>query len=127
MASVEAKGPMISKVTNVTEPVVEVATREVWHLCRENAGNAVDLSNRQQRKQMQNALWKTMERHEKRQTGKGSGGSGGGKGKGNNNAFGWSVQKQMFQKDSDKGGKKGKGKSKNKGKKGQHKGAGGWW
>ena len=79
---------------------------------------------------MQNALWKTLGRHDKRQTGKGYGGAGGGKGKGNN-ALGWPVQKQAFQKasgyDGDKGGKKGKGKSKGKGMKGQQKGAGGWW
>ena len=98
---------------------------------KQAAGNAVEWSSREQRKYLQNALWKTLERHEKRAGAKGYNGFGGGKGwnnsYANNNGFGWPVQKQAFQKGNDKGGKKGKGKSKNQGKKDQQKNGGGWW
>ena len=76
---------------------------------------------------MQNAIWKTMERFEKRVGGKSSGGTGGGKGNKGTGTLAWPVQKPSFQKYGDKGGDKGKGKQKGKGKKGQQKGAGNWW
>ena len=86
------------------------------------AGNSIEFSNRQMRKQAQNQMWNTLMRFNEGAKG-GKAGNGGAKGA-YQNTIQWQVQKQQAWKQGGKDDYRGKGEGKGKGK---GKGKGGKW